>query len=136
MALLRVFEFTADAKGRGDFRLAYEAFRGRGPEKITKDERRSAAELQEALEAISDPIGSLPDEADIDVRFRRLKEDGGTITVPQRVFELLQTWIDDAQFQAGVSAQATALRDRLGAAEKQETDQAEEPKRPRLAHGR
>ena len=81
MALQRVFEFTADVRGRGDFRLAYEAFRGRNPEKIAKEERRSAAELQEALESVSTPIGDLPEDAELDVRFRRLNEERGLTLV-------------------------------------------------------
>ena len=116
--MTRVFTFTADAKGRTDFRLAYEAFRGRNPEKITKEERAQLAELQTAFEGISDPVGDLPDDVDVDMRFRRLQQAGGTIEVSQRAHDRLATCLDEAPFMAGLSAQVEAFKDRWSAAEK------------------
>lgn len=120
--LTRVFTFTADAKGRTDFRLAYESYRSRDPQKITKDERRHLAELQRELERISDPIGDLPDDVDMDLRQRKLKADGGFIALSQRTFEKLEGYIDEAPFMAGLSVQVEDFRDRLSAAEKVESE--------------
>lgn len=76
------------AHGTVDFRIAYEAFRARGPQKC-KDDRKVLAELQRAFEAISEPTGDLPEDADIDVRFRKLKDKGGAVKVSQRAHEKL-----------------------------------------------
>jgi hypothetical protein len=125
VALIRVMTFSEGRAGRGEFRLLYEAFRGRNPEKISKDERRHAADAQRALEYISEPVGDLPDEADLDIRMRRLSGDLRDLRLPQRAYEWLLSAVEDTPFQAGVSAQVEALRDRLGAAEKIEEGGAE-----------
>lgn len=128
--MTRVFTFTPDAKGRIDFRLAYETFRSRDPQKIEKDDRRCLAELQRAFEAVSVPIGELPE--DIDMRMRKLQDDGGTITISQRSHEKLATFAAETHFQAGLSVQVEDFLDRWSAAEKREADTssaAEPPKR-------
>ena len=116
--MTRIYTFTDGATGRVDFRLAYEAFRGRNPEKITKEERVQLAELQTALEGISDAVGDLPDDADLDMRFRKLQQAGGTIEISQRAHDRLATCLDEAPFMAGLSAQVEAFKDRWSAAEK------------------
>ncbi len=123
--LTRVFAFTPDAKGRTDFRLAFETFRGRDPSKIEKDDRRCLAELQRALEAVSVPIGELPEDVDIDLRPRKLQNDGGTITLSQRTHEKLSHWLTETPFQAGLSVQVEDFEDRLSAAEKVDADQVD-----------
>ena len=116
MAMQRVMSFPPTPTGRGDFRLLYEAFRGRDPEKISKEDRARAAEVQSALEAISDPLGELPESAEFDIRLRKLSAAGGDISISQRAHEMLVSWIDEAKFMSGLSVQAMGLRDRLGAA--------------------
>lgn len=116
--MTRVFVFTDDRTGRADFRMAYEAFRGRNPEKIGKEERAQLAELQNALEAISDPVGELSDDADIDVRYRKLQDGGGPVDVSQRAHDRLATCLEEAPFMAGLSAQVEAFKDRWAAADK------------------
>ena len=119
--LQRVFTFTADAAGRTDFRMAYETFRGRDPAKIEKGDRRYLAELQRALEAVSDPIGELPDDIELDLRMRKLKAEGGTVTLGQKAWEKLDSWVEDTPFQAGLSVAIEDFRDRWSAAEKLES---------------
>lgn len=119
---MRRFVCPPTLAGRQDFRLLYETFRGRDPEKCAKDERPYLAVVQRALERISDPMGELPAEAEFDLRLRRLHADGGTIDVSQKVFTKMQDWIDEGKFQAGLSVQVEDLRDRLEQAEKYDDD--------------
>ncbi len=123
--LTRVLTFTPDATGQLDFTLAYEAFKGRGAEKIDREERRQLAEIQRALEAVSEPFGDLPANAPIDLRPRKLKADGGTITLLQRTFEKFTGYAEAAAFQAAISAQVEDFLDRLSAAEKVDADQVD-----------
>lgn len=118
----RVFAFTADMKGRTDFRLVYEAFRGRDPQKCVKEERPKLAEIQRALESVSVPIGDLPEDAELDGRMRKLKDGGGVITLKARTFEKLIEYMDETPFMAGVSAQVEDCTQRLSAADKAEVE--------------
>lgn len=113
----RVFEFPPTAAGRVDFRIAYEAFRARDPQRA-KDERKILAEIQRALEAVSDPVGDLPPEADLDMRMRALKKTGGTIRIGQKPFERLEAYVTETPFQAGMSVAVEDFLDRWGTAEK------------------
>jgi hypothetical protein len=122
--ITRTFAFTADAHGRTDFRIAYETFRGRDPTKIEKGERPLLAAIQRALEAVSVPMGDLPEDAELDLRMRTLRPEGGTITLSQRAFEKLTTYAESTPFQAGVSAQVEDFLDRWSAAEKHEPETA------------
>ena len=126
--LTRSFQFTPDTRGRIDFRLCYEAFRGLDPTKIEKDHRRHLAEIQGALESISVPMGELREGDDIDLRPRSLQPDGGAMTLSQWAFERLTAALESAPFHAGLSLQLESLRERLSAAEKRETEHAT-PKR-------
>lgn len=122
MALIRTYHFAATPGGRVDFRLAYDAFRGRDPAKINKEERIQLAELQAALESISDPIGDLPEDVDIDLRQRKLSARGGTVEISQRAHERMTTYLEDTPFMAGLSLQVESLRDRWSAADKVEPE--------------
>ncbi len=115
---MRSFTFTPDLSGRADFRLAYETFRGRDPQKCVKEERAFLAVMQRQLERVSEPIGELAIEAEFDLRMRKLLPDGGAITVSQKIHEKFEAWLEETQFQAGLSVQVEDFRDRWGQAEK------------------
>ncbi len=119
----RTFTFTPDATGKADFRLAYEALRGRDPQKCTGQERQWVAQLQRALDAVSVPIGDLSDDAEIDVRPRKLQDGGGTIEVTQKAHEKLETYLEEAPFHAAFAVAAEEFRDRWGQAEKGDRDE-------------
>lgn len=119
---IRIFEFPPTMNGRSDFRLAYEAFRSRDPAKCVKEERQWLAQIQRALEAVSEPVGDLPDDADLDARFRKLAKDGGSVRITQKAHEKLENYLEECQFMAGVSAQVEDFRDRWGQAAKAESD--------------
>ena len=127
--ITRSFTFNG-LYGKADFRIAYEAFRARDPQKC-KDDRKILAELQRAFEAISDPVGELPDDADLDTRLRKLKTKGGGVSISQRAHEKLTTFVEEAPFQAGMSAQLEDFLDRWSTAEKRESDGAEPAAAPR-----
>ncbi len=116
----RTFTFTPDQPGRADFRLAYEAIRSRDPQKCTGSERQWIEQIQRALESVSDPVGDLPDDAEFDLRFRKLRPEGGTITLTQKAHEKLESYLEEALFQAGLSIAVADFRDRWGQAEKGE----------------
>jgi len=117
----RLFTFTPDAAGRADFRLASETLRSRDPQKCTGTERQWIEQLQRALITVSEPIGDLPDDAEIDVRPRKLQDGGGTITITQKAHEKLETYLEEAPFQAAFLIAAADFRDRWGQAEKSES---------------
>lgn len=120
---MRVFHFAPDATGRTDFRIAYETFRARDPQKCIKEERAYLAALQRVLESASDPLGESADEAEaltVDLRFRKLKPEGATITVSQKVHEKLESFLEETPFQAGFAVAVEDFRDRWGQAEKKD----------------
>lgn len=118
--LTRRFTFTSDRVGRTDFRIAYETFRGRDPAKIEKAERPLLAEIQRALESVSAPVGDLLEDVDLDLRMRTLRPEGGTITISQRAFDKLASYVEITPFHAGVSVQVEDFLDRWSTADKQE----------------
>lgn len=122
--LLRELELTNTKDGRADFRLLYESFRSRDPQKCVGDERTHLAAMQRQLEAVSDPVGELPAEAEeaLDARMRKLKPEGGTIKLPAKVYEKLEKFVDETPFQAGVSLAVEGLKDRMAVAPKVEAD--------------
>ena len=119
---IRTFEFTPDATGRADFRLAYDTLRGRDPSKCTGQERQWVAQMQRALDSVSEPIGELPENAEIDGRNRKLQEQGGTIEITQKLHEKFNDWIEEAPFSPICAVIAEDFRDRWGQAEKGERD--------------
>ncbi len=121
---IRTFEFTPDQHGRADFRIAYETLRSRDPQKATSTERQWVEQLMRALMSVSEPIGDLPDDAEIDVRLRKLSPDGGTIEITQKAHEKLESYLEEAPFQTAFIIAATDFRDRWGQAEKSERDDA------------
>jgi hypothetical protein len=126
--ITRVFKFAANADGRVDFRIAYEAFRARDPQKI-KDERKLLAEIQRALEAVSEPVGDLPEASDLDMRMRTLKKSGGTIRLAQRTFDRLEAFVNETPFQAGMSVAVEDFLDRWSAAEKDDDTASPRPRK-------
>ncbi len=120
---IRTFTFTPDAHGRADFRLASETLRSRDPQKCTGTERQWIEQLSRALIAVSEPIGDLPDDAEIDVRARKLQPGGGTITITQKAHEKLESYLEEAPFQAAFLIAAADFRDRWGQAEKADRDE-------------
>jgi len=120
---IRTFTFTPDAAGRADFRLAAETLRSRDPQKCTGTERQWIEQLSRALIAVSDPIGDLPDDAEIDGRPRKLQAGGGTITITQKAHEKLESYLEEAPFQAAFLIAAADFRDRWGQAEKSDRDE-------------
>lgn len=124
----RVYSFADTQIGKQDFRLCYEAFRGRDPQKCTKEERPTLAALQRAFEAISVPVGDLPPEAELDLRQRTLQPGGGEISLAPRVFARLKdVYIPETPFMAGLSMQVEDLLDRLAVVPTVKVDPAKEP---------
>ncbi len=120
---IRTFTFTPDQHGRADFRMAYETIRSRDPQKASGTERQWIEQLMRALIAVSEPIGDLPDDAEIDVRLRKLLPEGGTIEVTQKAHEKLESYLEEAPFQTAFIIAAADFRDRWGQAEKGDRDE-------------
>ena len=99
------------------FSLVYTAFRGRNPEKITKDERRHFAEIQRALESVSEAVGDLADDAEFDGRNRRLVRPGDCL-LSQRAFDRLVTVVDETPYHAGLSLQVEQLLEHLAGSDR------------------
>ncbi len=120
---IRTFTFTPDADGRADFRLASETVRSRDPEKCTGTERQWIEQLQRALLTVSEPIGDLPEDYEIDARPRKLQPGGGTITITQKAHEKLESYLEEAKIQSMFVIAAADFRDRWGQAEKGDRDE-------------
>ncbi len=126
----RIFTFTPDANGRADFRLAAETLRSRDPQKCTGTERQWIEQLQRALITVSEPIGDLPDDVDIDIRPRKLQASGGTITITQKAHEKLESYLEEAPFQAAFVIAAADFQARWGQAEKGDSDELPKQRTP------
>ncbi len=120
---IRIFTFTPDLSGRADFRLASEIVRNRDPQKCTGTERQWIEQLQRALITVSEPIGDLPDDIDIDIRPRKLQAGGGTITITQKAHEKLESYLEEAPFQAAFVIAAADFQARWGQSEKGDSDE-------------
>lgn len=103
------------------FRLIYAAFVTKSPDKIGKDERRYYAEIQTALESVSQPIGDLPDDAEFDMRNRRLSGPGSCL-LSARAFERLVTTIEESPYHAAVSRYVEELLEHLSEAERVDSE--------------
>ncbi len=126
---VRRFTFEPTLEGRSDFRVAYEAFRSRDPEKCIREERAGLAVIQRVLESVSDPKGELPEDAEFDIRVRKLKPEGGTIELKQRHHESLRIFVTETRFAAGLSIYVENFLDRWTMAERVEMeDDAPGPK--------
>lgn len=118
---MRKHTFEGDKVGRTDFFVVYQSVRQIDPEKITKEDRPYVAAALRTLESVSDPVGDLPADADeftADLRFRKLKDEGGTIEISAKLHEKIAGWIDTAKFQAGLMIAVDDATDRWNAAEK------------------
>ena len=126
---IRTFTFTPDREGRADFRIAYETLRSRDPQKATGTERQWTEQLMRALLSVSEPIGDLPDDAEVDVRLRKLLPEGGTIDITQKAHEKLETYLEEAPFQTAFVIAAADFAARWGQAEKVDRDDVPRPLR-------
>lgn len=122
----RRFAFDDTPAGRQAFRLVWDAVLNRGnPEqgqRQSKDDHRSEARIVRALKAISEPHpdAPLPPEDAPDLRMRRLRAGGGTLTLEQPDYKRLCEYVERAQWTAGLTDVIADLEDALDAAEKVE----------------
>lgn len=125
---MRRFEFGDANDGRTDFLIAYQAFRQQDPEKATKEERPYLAAAQRVFDKISEPQGTLAEDADdftIDMRFRKLAKGTQLIEVSQKVHEKIEGWVENSKFQAPFAVAIEDFLARWGQAEKFDADAAE-----------
>ena len=119
--VMRQIVFDA-VNGAMRFRLLYSAFASRPADKIMKDDRRYFAEIQRALDAVSVPLGELPDDAEIDARPRKLAGPG-VMGLSQRAFDRLVTTVEESAFHPLVSAQVEDLLEHLAGSERIESEE-------------
>jgi hypothetical protein len=114
----RLLTFNGDGRSPKRFQLLWTALLagGGGDDKSrTPAVIRKEARLQDALEEISDPVAATPNEPD-----RALKSEGGTLTLAQEDFELLQTYTEKTPWTPRVARDVVDLWDFLSACPKEE----------------
>lgn len=98
--------------GHTDFELMYVALRSIDPKQCTGEERSYVARCQRALNAISEPVGDL-DETSPDMRVRKLKAEGGSVSLAVKDFDKLMKWVDTTHYNPALSIQVEDLKDRM-----------------------
>lgn len=108
------------------FRMVYPAFitRGSAPQdkRVSEEEVRSDARILKALKTISDPIGDLGAEEELDGRPRSLKLEGGVLTLSQPDFTRLSTYLKSTQWMSASADVAVDLIDWFDTADKIEKE--------------
>lgn len=123
-AMIRVVQLQPISQHMAFFQLIFEAFYSRGSapteQRVSKEDRRSESRILRALKEISDPVGEEPKEGEIDRRLRTLKKEGGSLRLDQPDFSRLQRFVEQTQWQSGITDVVADLEDALETAEKSE----------------
>jgi hypothetical protein len=116
----RILTFNGDGRSPKRFQLLWTALNAGGSSEDAKARTpaviRKEARLQDALESISEPVV----QQDPNAPDRALTAEGGTLTLAQEDFELLQTYTEKTPWMPRVSRDVVDLWDFLSACPKEE----------------
>jgi hypothetical protein len=126
--MTRILELSGPL-GATRFHLLWAAMTGSadGKGERTPAMFRKEARLQGLLETISDRV---PGPSNVP-EMRTLRAEGGSLTIPQEDFDLLQQYMEKTQWNLHVSRAVVDTLDWLSAAEKKDGYEAAEPAAPR-----